>query len=182
MDDLHIFSPNAKTHKERTKQVLAQMEELSLHLRLTKCQFTVPEVEYLRMIIQPNEIAMDPVKLNGIAAWPTPTKLKEVRSFLGCANYYQCFIPEYSFVARPLIDLTKKDHPWEWTPTCQKAFNNLKALFLKQPALRVPNPSASFAIATDTSKFASGGVLLQADKNGDWHLCSYLLNSFLSTE
>ena len=113
MDDLLIFSPDAKTLEERTKRVLARMEELSLHLRLSKCQFTVPEVEYLGMIIRPNEIAMDPIKLDGITAWPTPTKLKEVRSFLGFANYYRRFIPEYSSIPRPLIDLTKKDHPWE---------------------------------------------------------------------
>ena len=158
------------------------MEELSLHLRLSKCQFAVPEVEYLGMIIQPNKIAMDPVKLDGITAWPTPTKLKEVCSFLGFANYYQRFIPEYSSVACPLIDLTKKDHPWEWTPTCQKAFDNLKALFLKQPVLHIPNPNTPFTITTDTSKFASGGVLLQADENEDWHPCSYLSNSFLPAE
>ena len=134
------------------------------------------------MIIQPNEIAMDPVKFDRIAAWPTPTKLKEVCSFLGFANYYRHFIPKYSSVARPLIDLTKKDHPWEWTPTCQKAFDDLKAHFLKQPVLRVPNPSALFTIATDASKFASGGVLLQADETREWHHCSYLSNSFLPTE
>ena len=158
------------------------MEELSLHLQLSKCQFAVPEVEYLGMIIRPNKIAMDPVKLDGIAPWPTLTKLKEVCSFLGFANYYQHFIPKYSSIACPLIDLTKKDHLWEWTPTCKKAFDDLKALFLKQPVLHVPNPSAPFAITTNTLKFASGGVLLQADKNGDWHPCSYLSNFFLPAE
>ena len=182
MDNLLIFSPDTKTHEERTKRVLARIEELDLHLRLSKCQFAVPEVEYLGMIIRPNEIAMDPIKLDGIAAWPTPTKLKEVQSFLGFANYYRRFIPEYSSVARPLIDLTKKDHPWEWTPTCQKAFDDLKALFIKQPVLKIPDPSAPFAIATNASKFASGGILLQADENGDWHPCSYLSNSFLPAE
>ena len=117
------------------------MEELCLHLQLSKCQFAVSEVEYLGMIIKPNKIAMDPIKLDGITA--------EVCSFLGFANYYRCFIPKYSSVAHPLIDLTKKDHPWEWTPTCQQAFNNLKTLFLKQPILRVPDPNTPFAIATD---------------------------------
>ena len=89
MDNLLIFSPDEKTHEERAKQVLAWMEELDLHLRLSKCQFAVSEVEYLGMIIKPNELAMDPIKLDGIAAWPTQTKLKEVRSFLGFANYYR---------------------------------------------------------------------------------------------
>ena len=62
------------------------------------------------MIIEPGHVAMDPVKLDGIASWPTPMKVRNVHSFLGFANYYRQFIPEYSTVARPLLDLTRKDH------------------------------------------------------------------------
>ena len=110
MDNLLITSPNQKTHAEQTRCVLQRMTELNLHLKLEKCQFDVPEVEYLRMIIRPDQLAMDPVKLNGITAWPTPAKIKDVRSFLGFANFYRQFIPDYSTVARPLLDLTKKDN------------------------------------------------------------------------
>ena len=54
------------------------MMELDLHLKLEKCTFAMQEVEYLGMIVQPNQLAMDPVKFNGIAKWPTPTKVKDV--------------------------------------------------------------------------------------------------------
>ena len=182
MDDLLIFSPNAKTHEERTKRVLARMEELDLHLRLSKCEFASKQVEYLSMIIEPGHVTMDPVKLDGIASWPTPTKVCDVRSFLGFTNYYRRFIPEYSTVAHPLLDLTKKDHSWNWTPTCQKSFDELKKLFLSQPVLQLPNPNAPFALATDASRFASGAVLLQTNPNGEWHPCSYLSQSFSPAE
>ena len=88
MDDLLIASPDPTTHAEQTCHVLQRMTELNLHLKLEKCQFNVPEVEYLGMIVKPGQLTMDPVKLNGIAAWPTPTKVKDVRSFLGFANFY----------------------------------------------------------------------------------------------
>ena len=64
------------------------MTELDLHLKLKKCQFDVPEVKYLGMIVKPGQLAMDLVKLDGIAAWPTPAKVKDVWSFLGFANFY----------------------------------------------------------------------------------------------
>ena len=54
------------------------MKELGLHLKLEKCQFASSEVEYLGMIVKPGHLIMDPVKLDGIASWPTPTKVKEV--------------------------------------------------------------------------------------------------------
>ena len=182
MDDLLIASPDPKTHAKRTRQVLQRMTELDLHLKLEKCQFDVPEVEYLGMIVKPGQLAMDPVKLDGIAAWPTPAKVKDVRSFLGFANFYRRFIPDYSTVACPLLDLTKKDNCWDWTPTCQQSFDKLKKLFLSRPVLHLPDFAKPFAIATDALKYASGAILLQTDTNGDWHPCSYLSQSFIPTE
>ena len=159
MDDLLIYSPDTTTHTERTKRVLQHMIELDLHLKLEKCTFAATTVEYLGMIVKPGQLAMDPIKLNGIAQWPTPSKVKDVRSFLGFANFYRRFIPNYSTLARPLIDLTKKNLPWNWTPSQQQAFDQLKCLFLSQSILRIPDLSSPFAIATDASKYASGTIL-----------------------
>ena len=78
MNDLLIASPDPKTHTERTCHVLQHMTELNLHLKLEKCQFNVPEVKYLRMIVKPSQLAMDPVKLDSIATWLTPAKVKDV--------------------------------------------------------------------------------------------------------
>ena len=75
------------------------MMELDLHLKLEKCCFATTEVEYLGMIatteveylgmiVKPGQLAMDPIKLDGIASWLTPEKVKDVRSFLGFANFY----------------------------------------------------------------------------------------------
>ena len=90
MDDLLIYSPNATLHEEQTKHVLQRMTELDLHLKLEKCKFATDEVEYLGMIVKPGQLAMDPlVKLDSITSWPTPTKAKDVHSFLGFANFYQ---------------------------------------------------------------------------------------------
>ena len=156
--------------------------DLDLHLKLEKCTFATTEVEYLGMIVRLGQLAMDPVKLDGIAKWPTLTKVKDVRSFLSFANFYCHFIPNYSNVAHPLIDLTKKNIPWLWTTTHDAAFSQLKSLFLSKPILQLPNPSQPFALAADASKYTSGALLLQMDSNGEWHPCSYLSQSFSLVE
>ena len=158
------------------------MKELDLHLKLEKCNFSSSKVKYLGMIIKPGELAMDPVKLNGIAQWPVPTKVKDVQSFLGFANFYQWFIPDYSNVVHLLIDLTKKNLAWNWIPQCQSAFDSLKSLFLSKLILHLLDISSPFTITTDASKFASGAMLLQTDAKGEWHPCSYLSQSFSSVE
>ena len=178
MDDLLIYSDNDIEHTARTKRVLQRMKELDLYLKLEKCSFAVREVEYLGMIIKPGSLAMDPVKVAGIAKWPTPSTVKDVRSFLGFANFYRRFVPHYSDTTRPLLDLTKKTHPWKWDEPCNSAFATLKKVFTSQPVLQLPDLSAPFTISTDASKHASGGVLLQADINGDWHPCAYLSQTF----
>ena len=78
MDNLLIASPDLMTHAEQTCCVLQQMTELDLHLKLEKCQFDVSEVEYLRMIMKPGQLAIDSIKLNGIAAWLIPAKVKDI--------------------------------------------------------------------------------------------------------
>ena len=89
------------------------MKELDLYLKLEKCSFAVCKVEYLGMIIKPGSLAMDPVKVAGIAEWLTPSTVKDVQSFLRFTNFYQCFVPHYSNTTHPLLDLTKKSHPWK---------------------------------------------------------------------
>ena len=182
MDDLLIYSSDSATHTVQTKWVLQCMVELNLHLKLEKCTFTASEVEYLGMIVKLDQLPMDPVKLNGIVQWPTPSKVKDVCSFLGFANFYWRFIPNYSTITCPLIDLIKKNLPWNWTPSQQQVFNHLKCLFLSQPILHIPNLSSPFAIVTDTSKYTSGAILLQTDLNSEWHPCSYLSQSFSLAE
>ena len=88
MDDLLIFSDNEETHRLRTLHVLQHMRELALPLKIEKCHFNLPKVEYLRMIVRKNTVAMDPVEVKGIADWPTLSKVKEVWSFLRFANFY----------------------------------------------------------------------------------------------
>ena len=109
---LLIYSPNAITHIKQTKQVLQCMVELDLYLKLEKCTFAASEVEYLGMIVKPGQLAMDPVKLNGITQWPIPLKVKDVRLFLEFANVYCQFIPNFSTIAQLLINLTKKNLYW----------------------------------------------------------------------
>ena len=182
MDDLLISSPDQETDAQRTTRVLQWMKELDLHLKIKKCKFGVSQINYLGMILSPGQIKMDQTKLNGIKQWPAPKTAKDIWSFMGFTNFYQKFIRNYSNIARPLIDLTKKDEPWNWNNACQNVFTQIKEIFMKEPVLQLPDLTKPFAIATDASKYASGGVLIQKDSNGEWHPCSYLSQSFRPAE
>jgi hypothetical protein len=45
-------------------------------------------MDYLGVILEKGITHMDPVKIAGIKNWPMPTKVKDIRSFLGFCNFY----------------------------------------------------------------------------------------------
>ena len=101
-------------HSKLTHHVLDKLEKEDLYLKPEKCAFAQEEIDYLGVIIGKGKLHMDPKKLEGVANWKTPRTVTEVRQFLGFTGYYRYFVPKYSEIARPLLDLTKKTTPWHW--------------------------------------------------------------------
>jgi Reverse transcriptase (RNA-dependent DNA polymerase) len=126
MDDILIFGENQEELEERTKQVLQRLREHDLFLKPKKCEFNKTTMEYLGLIIQEGKLSMDPVKLSGIRDWPTPTTVKQVRGFIGFANFYRRFIKKFSKLILPLNNLLRKDAKFDWNDQCQEAFETLK--------------------------------------------------------
>ncbi|RVW74337.1 Retrovirus-related Pol polyprotein from transposon 17.6 [Vitis vinifera] len=93
--------------------------------------------------------------------WDPPTKVPQLRSFLGLVNYYRRFIKGYSARAAPLTDLLKKNKAWEWDERCQQAFENLKKAVTEELVLALPDHTKVFEVHTDASDFVIGGVLMQ---------------------
>ncbi|CDO74260.1 hypothetical protein BN946_scf184642.g5 [Trametes cinnabarina] len=182
MDDILLFSDNLDDMHKHTTQVLQRLQENDLYLKGEKCEFDKQEVEFLGAIIRPGEIAMDPIKLEGLKEWQTPTTVKQVQSFLGFANFYRRFIRGYADIAKPLNNLTQKDTPWEWTKECNDAFTTLKQRFMEAPILVTPDPTKPFQVECDASKVATGAVLRQKGEDGLWHPCAYLSKSFTEAE
>jgi Reverse transcriptase (RNA-dependent DNA polymerase) len=100
MDDTLIATEDDPAdHKRKVNHFLAKLAEHDLYLKPEKCKFYQKEVEYLGVVIGGGKVKMDPAKVEGIAAWPTPTTVKDVQSFLGFCNFYRAFIPSFSHTA-----------------------------------------------------------------------------------
>jgi hypothetical protein len=182
MDDLLIHLAWDDKHRERTEKVLQRLQDNHLYLKLEKCAFAVPEVEYLGMVIKEGHVTMDPTKLTTINEWQPPTSVKGVHLFIGFCNFYRRFISDFSNIARPLHDLTKKNARWDWTPACEDAFLTIKDTFTRQPVLSMPDISTPFLVMSDASLTATGAVLMQKDSNGNLHPCAYLSKTLSSAE
>ena len=93
MDDILIATSSTLTaHENAVHDVLHCLEEHDLYLKPEKCVWEMSSVDYLGVILEKGVTRMDPVKISGIADWPIPKTVKDVRSFLGFCNFYRAFI------------------------------------------------------------------------------------------
>src|SRR3984885_6630266 len=182
MDDILIATDDdQKEHDTKVNSILEKLAKNDLFFKPEKCSFSVREVEYLGVIISNGKVKMNPVKVEGVANWPVPKTVKEVRSFLGFCNFYRAFIPSFSHTARPLNDLTRKNRQWSWNKDEQKAFDQLKHLCTSYPVLRTSDWEKQFIMETDASGYALGAVLMQEFEDG-LHPIAFHSRSLLPAE
>ncbi|GJF00822.1 polyprotein [Phanerochaete sordida] len=174
LDDILIWSNNIASHRKIVHEVLERLAQYDLYLRPEKCEFARDEMEYLGLLIREGQVGMDPAKVKAVTEWPTPMNLKDVRGFVGFANFYRRFIKDFSKICRPLHDLTKKDTPFNWGSAQADAFETLKRAFTTQPVLAMWNIDYPTRIEADASGYATGGVIAQLDPNDKlWHLIAF---------
>nr|GEY79230.1 DNA-directed DNA polymerase [Tanacetum cinerariifolium] len=99
-------------------------------------------------------IEVDREKVDVIAKLPHPTTVKGVRSFLGHAGFYRCFIQDFSKIARPMTHLLEKETPFVFSKECVDAFDTLKKKLTKASILVVPDWNLPFELMCDASDFA----------------------------
>ncbi|KAI0994661.1 hypothetical protein K3495_g13520, partial [Podosphaera aphanis] len=165
MDDVLAYTDGSKEdHWKTVRSILSKLEKAGLYLDVDKCEFLCQKVKYLGFIIEAGAgITTDPDKLKAISEWKAPHTVKGVRSFLGFANFYRCFIEKFSEIAAPLINLTKKNSPWRWGEEENSAFEKLKNIFASTPVLAQWNPERDTVLEADCSGYALGGCLSQLD-------------------
>ena len=162
MDDILVHTPdNLALHWRRVHQILDKLQRHDLFLKPEKCLFEKHEMEFLGVVLCKGQICMDNAKLKGVADWPVPCSVRDVRAFLGFTGFYRYFIPHYSQIARPLIKLTCKSALFHWEDPQTRAFETLKSLMCQQPVLHQPQYNKPFFLATDASAYGMGAVLLQ---------------------
>eukprot|EP00253_Pinus_taeda_P008047 PITA_08047 len=161
IDDILIYSRTIEEHYEHLRRVLQTLREHQLYAKFSKCDFFKEEIQYLGHVITKEGIAVDPEKIKAIMDWPVPKDVTDVRSFMGLAGYYRRFVEGFSKVDFPITSLQKKGKSFQWTPNCQKSFEQLKHLLTTAPILCIADPNKDYVVCTDASKEGLGGVLMQ---------------------
>ncbi|SJL13523.1 uncharacterized protein ARMOST_16967 [Armillaria ostoyae] len=180
LNNILIFTKDLDEHRRIIQRVLQRLWENKLFLKAEKCKFEVLKMEYLGVIISEGTVWMDPVKLAGIAEWPTPTKKKELQLFLSFTNFYCKFIKNYSKVVCALMQLTGKTE-WTWGAAQNQAFQQLKKQMAEDVILIIPNRTRRFRVEADASNGAIGAMLSQ-EQEGRWRPVAFMSKALTATE
>jgi len=182
VDDVLVGTETEEGHDEIVEEILRRLENNDLYVKPEKCVWKVRKIGFLGVIIGPNGIEMEEEKVDGVLSWPEPKNVKDIRKFLGLANYYRRFIKDFAQVARPMNVLTRKDVKWRWEGEEQATFDKLKKIFMTRPVLAAPDLDKEFRVETDTSNYATGGVLSMKCSNGLWRLVAFISKSLSDIE
>ena len=130
-------------------------------------------MNFLGVIMGQGKIKIEEDKVAGVLNWSIPKIVRDVRKFLGLANYYRQFVKDFAKLARPLNNLTRKEK-WNWGVDQQMVFEQLKQVFMSRPLLVAPELDRELRVEADTSNFAMGGVLSIKCKNSKWRPVAYI--------
>ena len=113
IDNFVILAKTIEELEERTIRFLKIAEKHNLCFKRSKCDFNIEEISILGVIIGKGQIKIEQEKIKVVKEWKIPTKVKNVESFLGFANFYQQFIQNFSHMAKLLNKLKSKKN-WKW--------------------------------------------------------------------
>ncbi len=146
--------------------ILDRCEELNLKMRGDKCRIAPVELPYLGMLVGPQGVRIDPERMRPLVDMAEPRTKDNVRSFLGLAQYFARFLPNFAMLAAPLWDLVKHDSKFVWGDAQHAAFRAIVDGIAAAQPLAHADPSASLILRTDASSVGVGGALLQKRAEG----------------
>jgi len=94
--------------------MLQKFKENKLYANWANNKFVSLEMDFLGHVLSWEGARLDPKTIESIKEWQSPDLTKGVKSFLGLPKFYKKFIKDFSALAKPLIDLLKKEVLFEW--------------------------------------------------------------------
>ncbi|CAI7815552.1 unnamed protein product [Closterium sp. NIES-53] len=173
LDNILIYSKNVKEHVEHLRKIFEILRENNFYMKLSKSDFALKKMHFLEHMVSAEGLHMDPRKIEAVKMWKLPENVKELHQFLGFANYYNRFVPQYTRIAAPLTNLLKKDTPYKWDSPHQQAMEQLQTALTSAPVLILPDPDRDYVVEADASDQAVRAVLMLDHKRGLQPIAQY---------
>ena len=185
VDDIVMKHAPDASHQQLYDDIsslLQRMSDVGVLCNPEKTWFFVEEIEYLGYIFNQLGTMPRPEYIQKVIDFKTPTKAKDVKSFLAVINYISRYVYKFAELAREINILTHQSVKWNWTEAHTKIFNQIKERVKNVKILTHPTPDGPFLVQTDASRYAISGVLYQKQYNHElkqyrWELIEFYSKS-----
>lgn len=182
IDDLILHSTDHKSHREGLQLMFDRLRKTGLKVNLKKCTFGSSNVSYLGFRLTPEGILPGLDKLQAVRDAKPPTNVHQVRQFLGLCNFFRAHVRNFSAIANPLNQLTRKESVWRGgvlNDKALKAFNELKTALCSEPVIAYPRKDRPYSLIVDAAtgnaeqEGGMGAILCQLDNNNNYRVIAY---------
>jgi phospholipid-translocating ATPase len=164
-DNFLILAHSYDDAYDKLERVFHRCIERNLVLKFKKSFLGFPYANFFGYICHPGHFALSDKRKSAIQDIPFPTKLKEMQSFLGAANFFSSHVPRYSEVTAPLFGMLHKYFDWSnpssWTQDYEAIFQSLKEALLNSCSIFYPDYSLDWTLRTDASIVGVSAALFQ---------------------
>jgi hypothetical protein len=180
LNDILIYFQNEKKHTNHVWFVLKRLRKYKLFAKMSKCDFDLEEIDYLKFIVKINDIRMNLAKIAIVKKWIESTTRRHVRTFLKFVEFYRKFIEKFSKIIKSLTNLFKErkkekfDKEFEFTKEARIAFAQLKDVFIKTSILLHFDSKRKIRLKIDAFDFAISKILSQLiEETSQWHFVAF---------
>jgi hypothetical protein len=182
IDDILIYYNSKKKHIKHVKKILQRLRSAELQIDIDKCEFSMHEIKYLRLIVERDEIRMNSKKIETILQWVTSQYFKQIQRFLEFCNFYKRFIRNFAKIVKFLIKLTRKNVSFVWNKVCKQTFELLKRTIIETSILAHFDSKKQIYIKNDSFDFVSAEILSQMRKNDEFYFVTFFFKNLVSIE
>jgi hypothetical protein len=168
LDDIIVYSKSLEDHVEHCKLIFDILAKEVLYLSEKKLQILPSNLKILGWIIDDDGIQMDPVKVDSVLKWKTPTGKEGVLSFLGCVDYLADNVSGICIPMGILHGISGSASIFCWDDIHQQAFDEIKEYVYKfcehrQKPINYWNNAPPINLVTNASSSGLAGVISQGE-------------------
>lgn len=180
-----VYSKTEEEHVKHVDVVLGLLRHAGVTLKLPKCRLFRKTVEHLGHEITPGRLAVVDAHTRALRDAAFPVTRTQVRSFVGMANLFRRFAPNFARIAKPLTDLQGSLAPALVPPPTAPqlaSFEALKVALTSPPVLALPKPDRKYVLDVDACDYQVGASLLQEQDERGMRPAAYLSRTLEKTE
>ncbi|KAL0599686.1 Gag-Pol polyprotein [Plecturocebus cupreus] len=153
-DDLLSAAPTWQDCLQGTEDLLCLLWKAGHKVSRKKTQTSSPAVKYLGFIVRQGKHELGSEQKKAVCALPTSTTWHQIREFLGAAGFSCIWIPNFSLMAKPPYEATKRGEkePLLWGTDQEMAFKKIKKVLIQAPALGLSDQTKPFFLYVHEQK------------------------------